>query len=77
MTNENKKPEKEINWEQILKDYGLEENPDEFVRQIFGMTTSLLAVQLQQKQTDEIAVEMGEFELILKRAKPQKKEYNH
>lgn len=66
-----------IDWEQVMKDYDLEKDPNEFVQQLFTMTTSLLALQLDKKETSEIAVEMGEFELILKRAKKIQKEYKH
>lgn len=68
---------KEIDWEKLIEEYELENSPDEFVQQVFALTTSLMVMQLNEKNADGISVEMGEFELILKRAKPINPKYNH
>lgn len=66
-----------IDWEKVMENYELTATPNEFVQQVFTLTTSLLAQQMDSKNINEISVEMGEFELILKRAKSIKKAYNH
>jgi len=63
-----------LDWEHIGKSNGL--GPDALAMEIFAATVSLLHFQMEERDLPEIAVPMGELELILRKA-PEIKEYAH
>ncbi|RKZ99208.1 MAG: hypothetical protein DRQ42_08180 [Gammaproteobacteria bacterium] len=63
-----------LNWEHIGKSNGL--SPDGLAMEIFAATVSLLHFQMEERDLPEIAVPMGELELILRKA-PERKDYAH
>ena len=63
-----------LNWEHIGKSNGL--SPDGLAMEIFAATVSLLHFQMEERDLPEIAVQMGELELILRKA-PERKDYAH
>jgi len=51
-------------------------DPSEFVSEIFSITATAFAMQMDDKGLDELSAEVGEFQLTCTRAK-LKQEYKH
>ncbi len=63
-----------LDWEHIGKSNDL--SPDQLAMEIFAATVSLMHFQMEERDLPEIAIPMGELELILRKA-PEIKEYAH
>lgn len=64
-----------IDWEAFAKENNL--SMEDFISEIFFTTAHILSVQMEENNWPEIAVPIDKYDLVLRRAKPIKKEYNH
>lgn len=66
---------KKVIWEKVMQDYDI--SYDELLDQVFQITTNALSQQLEERHIQDIAVPMGEYELILKKAPEKRPVYEH
>ena len=66
-----------INWEQIAKDNNM--SIEEFIDEIFLSAVSIMSLQMDERNINEISVAYDEYELICKKQPKRRKkvEYNH